>query len=736
MSAERDLEVASRSRSELENDRETLRKRAYAALVKAGRALGASILAIATVAILSGAAPTPAQKASPPATAAKAAAAKRAASGSPAAATSAAAKPASQTKASRLDNFPRGHAVISYLSQNIAWYRHLGVEEHLVDEPPEVLIFAEDRRMAREILGLAFDYAHAEAKLLAKLSAPVVPPVAKAPASAAASVTSPASLEGKEKEAKNEVKRAGQKLKALQRELASARGKKRRDIASAIGAVQSEIDLENARAEAINSMLAFEKANSLGMRSKSGDLSAQIDELQRSIVLSQAAATAAKNSGGVSPGMALRLRHIPEPTGIIGLSQSLFALGRKLSMLDDTIQMTQSLAETAKGMRDPLIKDLIQMRHLGDKLASQSRATDLSHLRGQQQEFQALIERHKLVSAATLPVAKQVVALNVYVSNLERWKAQVERESERRFRSLITHLVILGVVLALVFAGAVMWRHVTFRYVQDVRRRHQFLQARRLVLAIAVVLILLFNFASEIGAVATVMGFAAAGIALALQNVLLSIAGYFFLIGKFGIKVGDRVQITGVTGDVIDIGLVKLSLMELGGTGNDHEPTGRVAVFSNAIVFQPSGNFFKQAPGSNFVWKEVSLTLSPDCDYRLAEKRLLDAIEEVFARYRETIQRQYREMEKSLNMDVEMPRPQSRLALNQQGLQVTIRYPVETRNAIQTADAVTRRLLDAIGREPTLKLVSQATPNIQRPPEAVEPEAPAVPEAGVSASYK
>src|SRR5260370_9826248 len=119
------------------------------------------------------------------------------------------------------------------------------------------------------------------------------------------------------------------------------------------------------------------------------------------------------------------------------------------------------------------------------------------------------------------------------------------------------------------------------------------------------------------------MGFAAAGIAVALQNVILSIAGYFFLIGRYGIKVGDRVSVAGVTGDVIEIGLVKLSLMELAGSGNDRQPTGRVVVFSNAIVFQPSGNFFKQLPGTNFIWNEVSLTLAPDCDYRLAEKRLL-----------------------------------------------------------------------------------------------------------------
>ena len=239
-----------------------------------------------------------------------------------------------------------------------------------------------------------------------------------------------------------------------------------------------------------------------------------------------------------------------------------------------------------------------------------------------------------------------------------------------------------------IFGAAALWRRFTFRYVQDNRRRYQFLQARRIVLAIVVTLVILFNFANEIGALATVMGFAAAGIAVALQNVILSLAGYFFLIGKFGIKVGDRVQVSGVTGDVIDIGLVKLSLMELGGNGNDRQPTGRVVVFSNAIVFQPSGNFFKQIPGTDFVWNEVTLTLSPDCDYRLAEKRLLEAVDEVFARYRETIQRQYIEAERSLNMAIDSPKPQSRLAAQlATDCKSTIRYPAETRSAVQTADA-------------------------------------------------
>jgi small-conductance mechanosensitive channel len=82
--------------------------------------------------------------------------------------------------------------------------------------------------------------------------------------------------------------------------------------------------------------------------------------------------------------------------------------------------------------------------------------------------------------------------------------------------------------------------------------------------------VLLFHFANELGALATVVGFAAAGIALTLQNVILSLAGYFYLNGRYGMRVGDRVQIGGIHGDVLEIGLFKMTLMELGGDAAGH----------------------------------------------------------------------------------------------------------------------------------------------------------------------
>src|SRR4029077_7628706 len=176
----------------------------------------------------------------------------------------------------------------------------------------------------------------------------------------------------------------------------------------------------------------------------------------------------------------------------------------------------------------------------------------------------------------------------------------------------------------------------------------QFLLIRKIVMWFSIAMVVAFAFASQLGSVATFAGLITAGVAVALQNVILSVAGYFFLIGKFGIRVGDRVQISGVTGEVVEVGLVRQQLMELSGTGSEI-PTGRVAAFSNSIVFQPTTGLFKQIPGTSFVWHEMTVTLPAGGDYGAMEKRLLKAIEAIFSEYHDDMERQRLQMERTLS---------------------------------------------------------------------------------------
>jgi small-conductance mechanosensitive channel len=150
-------------------------------------------------------------------------------------------------------------------------------------------------------------------------------------------------------------------------------------------------------------------------------------------------------------------------------------------------------------------------------------------------------------------------------TNFDEWRNSIARESKYVLRSVLFRVFAIVLALAVIIVVSEIWRRITFRYVRDPRRRRQFLVMRRVVIGFSIVIILTLGFISEFSSLATFAGFITAGIAVGLQAVLLSVAAYFFIIGRYGIRVGDRISVAGVTGDVVDIGLVRLYLMELGG---------------------------------------------------------------------------------------------------------------------------------------------------------------------------
>ena len=185
------------------------------------------------------------------------------------------------------------------------------------------------------------------------------------------------------------------------------------------------------------------------------------------------------------------------------------------------------------------------------------------------------------------------------------WRDSISSESQRAVRSVVVRVAGIAIAIALVLLLSEIWRRVTFRYVSDIRRRRQFLLVRRIVIAFAMGVVLILGFVSEFSSLATFAGFITAGLAVGLQTILLSVAAYFFLVGRWGIRVGDRISVAGVTGDVVDVGLVRLYLMELAGTGVDIYPTGRIVVFANSVLFQATTPLFKQIPGTEYAWHEV-----------------------------------------------------------------------------------------------------------------------------------
>jgi len=604
------------------------------------------------------------------------------------------------------ESAPKAADIVEYLTETINWYRGTTVEQQIANELSDVTFLNENRRISSEIGRLAFDFARR-----VEQSELMQPKVSQ-------------TQEGADAPSQHQrlirwMARTDQQVEQSQKELQSLRQKKetaperdRPALESLIEKAQSELAFHQARRDALREIVQFAAGTSTG----GADLRAQIEELSRSVpaALSGADETSPEQPMPEQPSVRIPAAGNRQASGIWGVGADLFRLSRKGKLLGQQIQTTDHLMQTARQLRGPLVATLRNLIQSGDQLGKQSLSGDLTALAQQKRQLDTLTAQFKQTSSGLLPLRKQGILLNLYKTTLTNWRDAVRYDYRDVLRSLLVRLGLLAIIIAAVFAVGAAARRTIFRYVHETRRRYQFLLFRRIVIWVAVGAIIVFTLATEFGSFATFAGLLTAGVAVALQNVILSVAGYFFLIGKYGIRVGDRVQVAGVTGEVVDIGIVRFHLLELGSGGTDAQPSGRVVAFSNSIVFQPTSSVFRQIPGTSFVWHEINLTFSPEGDYRMVQERIETAVDTALKDHREEMERQMRHMEQTVHSisAIEL-RPRTRLHITVSAIDVTVRYPVGLQNAADIDDRVMREIYAAIDQEPKLKLVGSGTPTLR-----------------------
>lgn len=605
-------------------------------------------------------------------------------------------RPAEDTARASLD----ATRIVPFLDQTLTWYRQMGVTQQIANDPSEVTIVSDNRQLATQIVRLSFDFARAEADALAssERSTQVQAQSGGTPEQEAIRKT--------EDQVDQQIKNAESELNSLKQKLATASARQRPLLVSEIAQTQSEVDLNKTRKDAIHNMAEFVA----GAGGGAGGLKGQIDALAASIPAIAAAGPPSGNQANAKDQSNANMEAAAsEPSGIWGLGAELFDVSRKLNTIDGAITQTQTLAKASSDLRTPLANRLRVLWRQGDQLASLPPAKDAPTVAQQRQDVDGLTAEFKQLAAIALPLSKQNILFGLYQKSLENWHSEVRGDLKAVLESLLVRLAVLGVFIGMVLVFAEIGKRTIYRYVHEPHRRYQFLLLRKIALAFAIIIIVAVGFASRLESAVTYAGLLTAGIAVALQNVIVAMVGYFFLIGRYGIRVGDRVQISGVTGEVVDIGLVRIQVMELGGSAAD-TPTGRVVAFSNSVVFQPTAGIFRQIPGTDFVWHEVSLIFAADSDFKAVRERLLRAVEGVLADYHEEMDKQNQAMERNLFAVPEGGlKPSAYLRLTAAGLEALIRFPVDLRHAGEIDEHITREVLKAVDQDPKLKLAGSAT---------------------------
>ncbi|MGA7853150.1 MAG: mechanosensitive ion channel family protein [Candidatus Acidiferrales bacterium] len=592
-------------------------------------------------------------------------------------------------------------AILHHLNAIISWYRDSTAKIQSVGLPSDAIYEDTTQNLAQQAVRLAFQSARAAAQLIT----PAEQASESQSATSQANSNEPQNFAKSLATIKSRISDNQSKIEALTKQIERAAPSKRQALIAQRDSLQGEVELDQATEDAVQKLASFaENSNESG----AGGFAGSINDLARTVpeVLGNAnAQKAAAKPAETKPAVA-------KSSGLIGQGLTLYSEIRTIHQIDQMANETERVREVAVALRQPLRDNLVATIQQGRNLVSQTPANP-EQAKAAQQQVRALTDQFKQLANVAIPLSQELLILDQSRANFLNWRNSVATESKDSLRSVLTSALAILLALGVLWVLSEVWRRWTFRYIHDLRRRRQFMLLRRFVMGFLICAVLTLGIVSDFSSLATFAGFATAGIAVGLQAVLLSVAAYFFVIGRYGIRIGDRISIAGVTGDVIDVSPVRFYLMELAGSDINLFPTGRIVVFSNAVLFQATTPLYKQIPGTEYTWHEVVLQGVPGADFKPVEEKLLAAVNSVYERYRADIERQHTDLERNIEIQMKAPAPQSKLQFSETGLELLVRYPTELRTAPEIDQEVTEAVLNAIAKDPALKAAVTGMPRIR-----------------------
>ena len=220
---------------------------------------------------------------------------------------------------------------------------------------------------------------------------------------------------------------------------------------------------------------------------------------------------------------------------------------------------------------------------------------------------QIAAEQHRLTVRDQRITARRRLA-DVY----GRWDAIVAGQERTILHAcLISVTIVLAAILLLLFADRWLERLLA-RAPVDRRQLATLRSVAGVAMQIVGVVVILLVLIGVPGQLGTMLGLAGAGLTVALKDFIIAFIGWFVLMGRNGMRVGDWVEINGVSGEVVELGMFRTVLLETGNWTDAGHPTGRRVTFTNS--FATAGHYFNFSTAGQWLWDELSVMVPYDRD--------------------------------------------------------------------------------------------------------------------------
>ena len=256
------------------------------------------------------------------------------------------------------------------------------------------------------------------------------------------------------------------------------------------------------------------------------------------------------------------------------------------------------------------------------------------------------------------------------------------------------------VVVAIIYALGRAVTHALSRSVTDIKDKHKIRKGIAWGRSIDIAVCLVIIWAQQLHGIGTFLGILGAAIALSLQEALLCIVGWVLIVIRKPYDIGDRVEMDGAIGDVIDIRVFQTSLLEVGNWVNADQSTGRVINIANSAMFRSKvSNYTKGFP---FIWNELTTLVTFDSDWKRAKEIVIqEAVKEAHKVERE-VRRHIQAMQRRYAISYTNLTPTVYTRIESSGVALTLRYLTPVRNRRGSSHKMSESILEAFTREPTI----------------------------------
>ncbi len=243
--------------------------------------------------------------------------------------------------------------------------------------------------------------------------------------------------------------------------------------------------------------------------------------------------------------------------------------------------------------------------------------------------------------------------------------------------------------------------------IKDNETRYKLKKTVSFVIYVTAILFISIVYSDKLSGLTVALGVAGAGIAFALQEVITSVAGWLAVsVGRF-YRSGDRVELGGIKGDVIDIGILRTTLMECGEWVNGDLYSGRVVRVANSFVFkEPVFNYSGEFP---FLWDEIMIPIRYGCDHQFVKNTLHTITVGLLGEYADEAKAAWHELVRRYRIENASVDPMVTMTANDNWMEFTIRYVVDYKKRRSTKDVLFSRILDEVNKSEGKIMLASAT---------------------------